>query len=66
MNMRVQKRLQPRDESKTHPMDVPGTLRRVRPEGKTQWTFTPWIRLRPGTDLSELINRAREDQFKSQ
>ena len=50
---------------KTHPMNVPGTRQRVRPKGKTEWTFTPWIRVRAGTDLLEMLDRARKDQVES-
>jgi hypothetical protein len=50
---------------RVHPMSVPGTVRRERPADKTEWTFTPWIRVRPGTDVLELLGRARENDRPS-
>lgn len=45
------------------PREVPGVRIRKRPVGKTEWTYEPWIRVKPDTDIVELLNRAREDQF---
>ncbi len=43
--------------------NAPGSRRRIRPKGKIEWTFIPWIHVKPGTDIQDLLSRACEDQF---
>jgi hypothetical protein len=52
----------PHDE-KPDPLDAPYILRRKNQNPTGSWTFTPRIRVKPGTDLMEMLRRSRDGCF---
>lgn len=52
----------PRDEA-PDPLDAPYIVRRKNQNPTGTWTFVPKIRVKPGTDLMELLRRSRDGRL---
>jgi hypothetical protein len=50
-------------KEKADPLDAPYIVRRKNQNPTGSWTFVPKIRVKPGTDLMDLLRRSRDGRI---